>query len=220
MSATTLTPSVFPKILPIFPLTGALLLPRIKLPLNIFEPRYLAMIEDVLATPGRLLGMIQPQEKAETEASTTSLYRVGCAGRLISFHEADDGRFLISLLGVCRFQVAEELPMEGPYRRVRPDWTPFVGDTNAPATGPCDRKRLVTALQVYFKRHNIDTDWDVIHKTPDDLLISSLVMICPLQPNEKQALLEAPDFQTRATMLIALLEMALLPQPDEDGAKH
>lgn len=219
LSASASGPIILPENLPVFPLAGSILLPRSRLPLNIFEPRYLAMIEDVLGH-GRMIGMIQPAGVAGQEISSPALYSVGCAGRITSFNETEDGRFLITLTGVCRFSVVKEMEQDRPYRRVIPDWKKFSSDIDPPAEADIDRKRLTTILQHYFKLHSIAADWNAIQNTPNELLISSLVMICPLAPNEKQALLEAPNLHTRGNMLMALLEMASLPQSEADGAKH
>jgi Lon protease-like protein len=224
LSATATAPSALPDTIPIFPLSSVVLLPRARLPLTIFEPRYLVMIEDALAMPGRLIGMIQPNEVDPTDNPAPPIYKIGCAGRLSSFTETDDGRYLIGLTGVCRFDVAKELPMgDKPYRRVQPDWSRFQTDLVATTDAPdLPRKQLLTILYQYFKQRNIDADWKVVEKTPDELLISSLVMICPFAPNERQALLEATDLAARATLLTALLEMAAMPQGDEGegGARH
>ncbi len=219
LSATATAPLILPDILPIFPLAGAVLLPRARLPLNIFEPRYLAMIEDVLGQ-GRIIGMIQPNAPENQEGTTPPIFNVGCAGRITSFTETEDGRFLIGLTGICRFAVTEELPLETPYRRVKADWLKFGTDTAEPEDADIDRKRLAAILQHYFKLQGIAADWNAVQNTPNDLLVSSLVMICPLAPNEKQALLEAPDLTKRADMLMALLEMASMPQSEGESAKH
>jgi Lon protease-like protein len=207
-----------PTELPLFPLTGAVLLPQARLPLNIFEPRYLSMVEDALGK-GRLIGMIQPT--TGEDSGTPPLYSVGCAGRITSFSETDDGRFLIVLTGVCRFRVAAEQPTGKMYRSVKPDWTPYLtdlGDNEVPAI---DRHRLIDLLHIYFKKNAISVDWSVVENAPDDVLISTIIMICPLAPNEKQALLEAEEFLGRAKMLETLLEMAVMPQPEtEADVKH
>lgn len=223
LSASASAPVLLPETLPIFPLANAVLLPRARLPLNIFEPRYLAMIEDVMGQ-GRIIGMIQPNAPFNPgdvlEVGAPPIFNVGCAGRITSFNETEDGRFLIGLTGVCRFTVAEELPFDKPYRRVKADWQKFTGDLDQPEDTDIDRKRLAGVLQHYFKLQGIAADWNAVQNTPNDLLISSLVMICPLAPNEKQALLEAPDLHTRADMLVALLEMASMPQNEVEGARH
>ncbi|MDX2027107.1 MAG: LON peptidase substrate-binding domain-containing protein [Alphaproteobacteria bacterium] len=221
-SARAHAPSALPDILPIFPLTGAVLLPNGRLPLNVFEPRYLAMVDDVLGQ-GRIIGMIQPTEPETKDNPVPSVYRIGCAGRITSFSESDDGRFLIALTGLCRFSIAEELPLDKPWRRVRPDWSTFLHDLNPPAEDiAIDRPRLIQALEPYFKEEGLQLDWGMVENTPNDVLISALAMICPLEPNEKQALLEAPDLEARASVLTTLLEMACMPKPaeGEGGAKH
>lgn len=224
-SASGFIASTLPQILPIFPLSGVVLLPQARLPLNIFEPRYLAMIEDALGA-GRIIGMVQPLAAHNSFTGLPPIYTIGCAGRITSFTETDDGRFLIALTGLCRFTVAEELESDHPWRRVRPDWKAFLDDLNpaieAQGESPIDRSRLIQALHPYFQEEGITLDRNVIENAPDDVLISSLVMICPLEPSEKQALLEAPNLHTRAQLLTMLLEMACMPNPSEgeSGAKH
>ncbi len=222
LSATFLAPSALPEELPIFPLAGVVLLPRARLPLNVFEQRYLTMVEDALASPGRMIGMIQPNTHEHNDDPVPPIYKIGCAGRIVSFSEAENNRFLISLSGVCRFEVAEELPRDKLYRRVRPDWSRFHNDLAMPKPVDIPRQQMMKVLHDYFHQQNIDTDWKIIEKTPDELLISSLTMICPFAPNERQALLEATDLEARAKMLTALLEMGLLPQggEGESGARH
>jgi Lon protease-like protein len=222
LSATALAPSALPDILPVFPLPGVVLLPRAKLPLSVFEPRYMAMVEDALGQQGRLIGIIQPNAPEEQGGATPPLYSIGCAGRIASFSETEDGRFMIGLTGVCRFEVIAELPPERPYRRVQASWERFLADLVAVEASAIERGRLLAVLQHYFKLQNIDADWKAVQNTPDELLVSSLVMICPLAPNERQALLEAPDLPARCTLLTALLEMASMPQQNEGegGARH
>ncbi len=191
----------------VFPLTGALLLPGGKLPLNIFEPRYLAMTEDALGE-GRMFAMIQPDASRPAGPTGPALYRVGCLGRLSSFSETDDGRYLITLSGLARFTVAEELVPRRGYRRVRADFAGFAHDLEPP--GPLegfDRTRLTTALRGYFMRRGFDANWDAIGKMPDPALITTLAMVCPFDPAEKQALLEAPTPSDRAATLRTLLEI-------------
>jgi Lon protease-like protein len=220
MSATSTAASLLPDIIPVFPLSGVVLLPGARLPLNIFEPRYLAMIEDALGQ-GRIIGMIQPNVPEGQETPLPPLYNVGCAGRITSFNETEDGRYLIGLTGVCRFAVAEELPMEKAYRRVKPDWKRFALDVNVVDEREIDRQRLFGILKPYFKLQGIAADWNAVQNTPNDMLISSLAMICPLAPNERQALLEAPTLHERADLLMALLEMATMPQSEaEANVKH
>ncbi len=194
--------------IPIFPLTGVLLLPRALLPLNIFEPRYLAMTRDAVAG-AKLIGMIQPTEARSREAKP-DIYRVGCVGEIASAAETEDGRILITLRGLCRFAVERELAVETLYRQIEADYASFADDAVPAADGVADRERLLRALRAFCDRHNLPADWDSINAANDDLLVHSLSMICPFTPGEKQALLEAPDFAARAEMLITLLEMALL----------
>jgi len=194
-----------PPVIPIFPLSGVLLLPRGRMPLNIFEPRYLAMVSDALAYP-RLIGMVQPRE-GQGDSGNPQVYAIGCAGRITGFGEVDDGRYEITLTGVARFSIAQELALVRGYRPVRVDWSRFKGDL-VPASGGVDRDRLLAALKPYLKRHKVKTDWDAIAKTPDDRLVTSLAMVCPFAPSEKQGLLEAEGLPARAGLLTALLEMA------------
>ena len=198
----------------VFPLSGALLLPRGRLPLNIFEPRYLAMTLDSLADTGRMLGMIQPQPGAPAGETGPGLFRAGCLGRLSSFSETEDGRLLITLTGVCRFRVAEELPMRRGYRRVRADYAPFSGDLDlSERPSALDRAALMGALRPFFRARGIDANWDAMEQTSDALLVLTLSMVCPFDPREKQALLEACTPEERASMLVALLQMDVQAGP-------
>ena len=192
---------------PVFPLGGALLLPQGKLPLNIFEKRYLAMIEDALAS-GRVIGMVQPDENRPGTPSGPALYKVGCLGRLSSFSEADDGRYLITLTGIVRFVINVELEMQRGYRRVRADLARFRHDLDASATSEgIDREGLTQALRGYFTANGFDANWEAIDDMPDDALVTTLAMVCPFDPAEKQALLEAPEPADRASTLLTLLRM-------------
>lgn len=210
-----------PEVLPIFPLVGVLLLPRARLPLNIFEPRYLAMTRDALGSE-RLIGMIQPSDPT-VGGMNPPVYPVGCAGRITQFAETDDGRFLITLTGVSRFRIVEELPLRSGYRRVIPDWTPFAQDREVPDAPQFDRARLVRGLKSFFGQRQLSADWSAIEKAPAEQLIASIAMACPFAPNEKQALLEAADLEQRATLLTGLVEMAAI-QPvtgeDDRGTRH
>jgi Lon protease-like protein len=191
----------------VFPLSGAFMLPRGKLPLNIFERRYLAMTLDSLAQ-GRMFGMIQPDAHAAMVGDEPGLYRVGCLGRLSSFSETDDGRLLITLTGLIRFTVAAELDMRNGYRRVRGDFSQYAGDlaeTRPPVT--IEREKLLAALRAYFARRSVEANWDAIRGLSDDGLIITLAMACPFEAVEKQALLEAPTDTDRAATLLALLQM-------------
>ena len=211
-----------PAELPIFPLTGALLLPDGRLPLNIFEPRYLAMVEDALGAR-RLIGMIQPSEPAETGApqpagtalsggTEPQLYDIGCAGRIASFSETGDGRFLITLAGVCRFRVVREIEGRRGYRRVVPDWKPFRADLEPPTGGAepaFDRAKLLASLRAFLSLNEMEVDWHAIEATSDTALAIVLPMSCPFEPREKQALLECASPAERVRMLVALMEMAV-----------
>ena len=211
--------TALPVILPIFPLTGVLLLPRGRLPLNIFEPRYLAMTRDALAGE-RLIGMVQPSDPAAS-GSNPPVYPTGCAGRITSFSETDDGRFLITLTGTSRFRIREELPLLEGYRRVVPDWHEFARDLGNEEEPSFDRERLLRGLKGYFQQHQISADWDAITSVSGDRLVSSIAMICPFDPSEKQALLEASDLAERARLLTAIVEMAVMQPPSEStGARH
>jgi Lon protease-like protein len=213
--------TAMPEVLPIFPLVGVLLLPRARLPLNIFEPRYLAMTRDALGGE-RLIGMIQPSDPT-IGGMNPPVYPVGCAGRITQFAETDDGRFLITLTGVSRFRIVEELPLLSGYRRVIPDWRAFETDREIPDAPQFDRARLVRGLKNFFGQRQLSADWSAIEKAPAEQLVTSIAMACPFVPSEKQALLEAADFEQRAALLTGLVEMAAI-QPvtgDEDsGTRH
>ena len=194
-----------PEVLPIFPLPGVLLLPGGQLPLNIFEPRYLSMVEAALCHPDRLIGMVQPRGKNEAD-----IYQTGCAGRITSFSETDDGRYLITLSGICRFTVQQELQSETPYRRIKPDWAPFASDLAPHAdTIAVDRCRLNNLLKAYFRQQELSCDWDKVELTGDVDLLTALAMICPLQSSEKQAILEAPTIESRTEIFLTMIEMAI-----------
>src|SRR6266478_9142438 len=212
--------TALPSILPIFPLAGVLLLPRGRLPLNIFEPRYLAMTRDAIAGE-RLIGMVQPSDPAAAR-SNPPVYPTGCAGRITSFSETEDGRFLITLTGTSRFRIREELPLLEGYRRVAPEWREFARDLESEDEPGFDRDRLLRGLRAYFQHHQISADWDAITSVPGERLVTSIAMICPFEPSEKQALLEAPDLEERARLLTAIVEMAALNQPQDGGgsARH
>ena len=201
-------PGSLPDTFAVFPLSGALLLPRGKLPLNIFEPRYLAMTEDALAV-GRLFGMIQPDPASPPLAHGPGLHRVGCLGRISSFSETDDGRYLITLSGVSRFRIAEELEMRRGYRRVRAEFAPYAADLDAagPSPLPIPREPLLKALRGYFRTRGYSANWEAIEGMADAALVATLAMACPFTPAEKQALLEAPTEAERAAALLALLEI-------------
>jgi len=192
---------------PVFPLTGALLLPHGKLPLNIFEPRYLAMVEDALGL-GRMFGMIQPDPGLSRGPTGPGLFTIGCLGRLSSFSESDDGRYLITLTGVIRFRVAAEVAMRRGYRRVEADYADYGHDLDEdPSETGIDRTELMTELRGFFARSGLEANWDAVDRMPDGILVTTLCMVCPFSPTEKQALLEARDAEARAHTLFALLRM-------------
>jgi Lon protease-like protein len=195
-----------PGTIPVFPLTGVLLLPRGQLPLNVFEPRYLAMVDATLGD-GRIIGMIQPSEPEE-KTLKPALSQVGCAGRLTSYREAEDGRYLITLTGICRFKVAEELAVDTPFRQVRADFAPFASDLAASEDSDFPRDRLIGALKAYLMRRDLKADWQSVMSAPAETLVNALSMLCPFEPAEKQALLEARDWGERVAILVALLEIA------------
>jgi Lon protease-like protein len=212
-----------PQEFPVFPLTGALLLPGGRLPLNIFEPRYLAMVEDSLAA-GRVFGMVQPDRRLAHGDSGPGLYRTGCLGRISSFSETDDGRYLITLSGLIRYTIVEEIEGARGYRRVRGALSGFAADlAEAGAEGgrelPFDRSRLLHALQRYFSHAGVEANWDAIGTMPDTALVVSLCMACPFDPEEKQALLEARDDAERAKALLALLEINAFDDRRDDDSK-
>ena len=208
-----------PDRLAVFPLPGVLLLPGSRLPLNIFEPRYLKMFDDALSS-SRLIGMIQPLED-ETGVEPT-LYRTGCTGRITAFSETDDGRYLVTLTGLIRFHVTEELDPRGRgpqrYRVVRPDMTPFRADLDS-GDVPIDRAALQTTLRGYFAAKALEVDWDSIEKADDEALVNTLSMACPLSAPEKQMLLEAADTARRVEVLTAIMEMAI-HAPGEGAPRH
>jgi uncharacterized protein len=208
-----------PAILPIFPLTGVLLLPRGQLPLNIFEPRYLAMTRDAMAGD-KMIGMVQPSDPSQSLAGNPPVYPTGCAGLVASFAETSDRRFLITLTGLSRFRIREELPVVNGYRRVAADWTDFAGDLGGEEEIDFDRARLLRGLRAYFERHRISANWEALSTVRGERLIASLAMVCPFEPREKQALLEAADLGARAQLLTAIVEMAGLTPPAEGGTRH
>jgi len=192
-----------PQVIPVFPLPGAILLPRGQLPLNIFEPRYLNMIDDAMAGD-RIIGMIQPQGGPQR---LPGLSPVGCAGRITSFAETSDGRYLITLTGCARFRLGNEIQTQTPYRQIRADFAPFEADLSAPPVDDVglDRDGLLDALRAYLETRGLDIDWDTAETAPPEALINSLSMALPFDPPEKQALLEAASLTDRSTVLTALL---------------
>ncbi len=199
-----------PDTLPIFPLAGVLLLPRARLPLNIFEPRYLAMTRDAMVG-ARMIGMVQPLDAEDDGGLAPEVYGTGCVGRIKEFEETDDGRFLITLAGLCRFAIVDELPLaDSEYRRVHADYDAYAADLVAPGDSDVDRERLLSAVEAYFKVKGFTTDWDTIREASNESLVTSLAMICPFAANEKQALLESGDTGERARVIVALMEMTAL----------
>lgn len=200
-----------PDLLPIFPLPSALLLPGCRLPLNVFEPRYLQMVDDALEGD-RMIGMIQPST-ATDDGREPRIQTIGCAGRIASFRESDDGRYKISLVGISRFEVVQEVPSDRLYRLVEPSWRRFRLDRAvASQKARIDREELVANLRAYFNTHGLEANWNAIEQSGNEELVNSLAMVCPFDAAEKQALLEAMDLQERSRLVIALMNMAVLHQ--------
>jgi Lon protease-like protein len=201
-----------PETIPVFPLSGVLLLPTGNLPLNIFEKRYLKMVEDSLAS-SRLIGMIQPKNEA------SDLYDIGCAGKITEFRETNDGRYLITLTGISRFRVEKELQVNTPYRQIKAGWSEFKQDLEPSSQLGLDRTRLQELLQAYFSSQEMNCDWGAVEKATDGKLITCLSMVCPFEPKEKQALLEAAGCKARAETFMTMLEMAV-KERKECGSCH
>ena len=206
-----------PQVIPVFPLDGVVLLPHGLLPLNIFEPRYLNMIDDVMAGD-RIIGMVQTHAgTVPAERSRPRLAGIGCAGRITSYAETGDGRYLISLTGVCRFRLGAELPVQTPYRQVRADFVAFEQDLSSDETEAAgDREALVEALKAYLARAGMDVDWRMAGEAPLGALVNSLSMALPFDPAEKQALLEAESLEARRAALVALLRIGAAGGGDDD----
>lgn len=203
-----------PETIAIFPLPRALLLPRARLPLHIFEPRYLQMLDDCLKTDHRLIGMIQPTEGRSHNA--TNLHTIGCAGRLTQFSETEDGRYMITLSGVSRFRVEKEVEGFTPYRRCSVSWLGFERDLGKDEIDEgFKRAAFFSSLKRYFDAHDLRTDWESLEEADDELLINSLSMLCPFEAEDKQALLEAPSLTTRRETLVTLIEFAMRGGDDE-----
>ncbi len=210
MNAVYAKPSDLPDVIAVFPLAGALLLPRGQLPLNIFEPRYLAMIDDALRSGQRLVGMIQPDAAHPGPEDRPNLYKIGCVGRITQIAETGDGRYLLQLTGIARFRIEEELAVDRPYRQCRVSYAPFTDDFTArKGEGEVDRKSLLRALSDFLKANDLKADWEGIENAPNEALVNALAMMSPYGSAEKQALLEAPDLKTRAQVLIAVTEIEL-----------
>lgn len=218
-----------PHTLPVFPLSGVMLLPGMLLPLNIFEPRYLDMVRDSLAGH-QLIGMVQPESGAAGPSAAPQLYRTACAGYITEHSHTDDGRILITLKGVSRFEILKELSVTTKYRQVIAGWGKYSGDlaisaeppdedsekNHAPAESGIDRSRLLSALKTYLALHQLKADWGNVEKAPSDKLINMLAMSCPFSDSEKQALLEAADVGERSQVMVALFEMAILQKSHGD----
>jgi len=191
----------------VFPLPGALLLPRSRLPLHLFEPRYLQMMDDILKTDHRLIGMVQPYEGPE---GADKLHSIGCAGRLTAFSETEDGRYMVTLSGMSRFRIEEEVEGFTPYRRCKVSWDGFGRDLGPTEKDEAfDREAFMALLERFFTDQGLKTDWESLSDAEDELLINSLSMLCPFEPEDKQALLEAPSLSTRRETLVTLIEFAL-----------
>lgn len=200
--------SELPNTIAVFPLAGVLLLPRARLPLHIFEPRYLQMLEDSLKTPTRIIGMVQPNEVPGR--GDNGLHKIGCAGRIMQFSETEDGRYLITLGGISRFRVVQEVEGFTPYRRCDVTWDGFERDLGPEEKDPgFARKDFLTLLERYFDARELSADWDTLKDADDELLVNSLSMMLDFDPEDKQALLEAPSLTTRRETLITLLEYQL-----------
>ncbi|MBF0095558.1 MAG: LON peptidase substrate-binding domain-containing protein [Alphaproteobacteria bacterium] len=210
-----------PEIVPVFPLSEALLLPGGRLPLNIFEPRYLDMVLDALGT-GRMIGMVRPLPRREHEGGgndPSALYATGCAGRISSFSETEDGRLLITLTGVSRFRIVGEADSARGYRKAIVDFSLFHADLTAEQRVDVDRPRLLAALRPYLSHHGINMNWRALEQLSDPALVTSISMLCPFDSREKQALLEISTITERANLLIALIEMGVLEAGGGRGRK-
>ena len=203
-------PAELPELIPVFPLPGALLLPRGQMPLNIFEPRYLAMVDDAFRDGHRLIGMIQPDITHSRNEERPALFSVGCVGRITQLAESGDGRYILELTGVSRFKVVEEMTVLTAYRQCKVDYFPFIDDFTArKGEDAVDREALLEVLTDFLNANNLKVDWEGIESAPNEALVNALAMMSPYGPAEKQAMLEAPDLKTRAEILIAVTEMDL-----------
>ena len=217
MNAVYRGPADLPETIPVFPLPGALLLPRGQMPLNIFEPRYLAMVDDALRDGHRLIGMIQPDARQKGPTDKPPLYKIGCVGRITQLADTGDGRYLIQLTGVARFRIEEELSVATAYRQCRVTYAPFADDFIArKGEEAVDRKALLEALHAFLKANNLKADWQGIESAPNEALDNALAMMSAYGPAEKQAMLEAPNLKTRAEILIAVTEIELAKGKTED----
>jgi Lon protease-like protein len=220
MNASYRGPSELPQVIPVFPLAGALLLPRGQMPLNIFEPRYLAMIDDALADRHRLIGMVQPDTAHPGSEERPNVYKIGCAGRITQLAETGDGRYVLELTGVARFRIVDEPSVLTPYRQCRVDYHPFADDFIArKGEESVDRDALLKALAGFLKANKLQADWDGIEQAPNEALVNALAMMSPYGSAEKQAMLEAADLKSRAEILVALTEMELAKNENDGETK-
>jgi Lon protease-like protein len=218
MNAIYRGPSDMPGTIPVFPLPGALLLPRGQMPLNIFEPRYLEMVDDALRDGHRMIGMIQPDAANPGPEQRPNLYNVGCVGRITQFAETGDGRYLLQLTGIARFRVVQELTVITAYRQCQVTFAPFADDFIArKGEEQVNREALLAALRDFLKANKLKADWKGIEDAPNEALVNALAMMSPYDPAEKQALLEAPDLKTRAEILVAVTEIELAKRQTDGG---
>jgi Lon protease-like protein len=207
-NATYNSPADLPETIPVFPLPGALLLPRAEMPLNIFEPRYIAMIDAALIG-ARVIGMVQPEGSADSAAARPSLRAVGCAGRITAVEESGDGRYAVTLTGISRFRIRDEVASATPFRLCRVTAAPFAADFEEDDAGSVDRPAVLKTFRAYLEAHNLEADWETVGQASNEMLVNALAMMAPFAPAEKQALLEAPDLRARAETLVAITEMTL-----------
>ncbi len=207
--------SDFPDVIPLFPMAGALLLPRGQMPLNVFEPRYVEMVDAALKS-SRLIGIVQPLPDQSSRISKPKLYKIGCIGRITQFAETGDGRYILTLSGIIRFEMLEELAALTPYRQCRFEVEPYLVDLEARAGEEAvDRQALIEALRKFSKANDVAIDWDGVKEAPNEALVNALSMMSPYGIKEKQALLEAVDLKSRAEMLVAITEMELARQSSD-----
>jgi Lon protease-like protein len=209
--------SNLPALIPVFPLTGALVLPRARLPLNVFEPRYLQMIDDVLKTEHRLIGMIQTRD-APTDIGDPPMHQIGCAGRITSFTETDDGRYLISIKGICRYRLLDRETGFTPYIKAKVEWADYESDLGEEEVDDgFNRPVFLNLLETYFAANELQTDWNNLKDASTEMLINSLSMMCPFNPEERQALLEATSLKTRRETVATLMEFSLRSSSKDEG---
>ncbi|WP_407181740.1 LON peptidase substrate-binding domain-containing protein [Bradyrhizobium sp. STM 3562] len=203
-------PGDLPEVIPVFPLAGALLLPRGQMPLNIFEQRYLAMVDDAFRDSHRLIGMIQPDVTHSANEEQPALFRIGCVGRITQLAETGDGRYILELTGISRFKIVEEMQVLTPYRQCKVDYFPYLDDFTArKGEEAVDRDALLAVLADFLKANDLSVDWEGIESAPNEALVNALAMMSPYGAAEKQAMLEAPDLKTRAEILIAVTQIDL-----------